>query len=215
MTAKIKLNAASGGGSFSLQAPSSSANTRVMTLPDTADGTILTTTNPKSGNIIQVVATNLIYDSSVSIPNGSLADTPHTVTITSTAANSKFLISASISGEASIPDHNTAFVLRRVIGGTATSINVGNNGGSSRPAVTFMSNQGYYDNNNTSTAMTTVMSPYLDSPGQAASTAITYKISLIGMDTTGTFYFGRTASDANNNQNERLSNWITVMEVAA
>ena len=56
MTAKIKLNAASGGGSFSLQAPSSSANTRVMTLPDTADGTILTTTNPKAGNIIQVVS---------------------------------------------------------------------------------------------------------------------------------------------------------------
>jgi hypothetical protein len=45
MSAKIKLNAASGGGSFSLQAPSSSANNRVMTLPDTADGTILTTTN--------------------------------------------------------------------------------------------------------------------------------------------------------------------------
>jgi len=54
MTAKIKLNAASGGGSFSLQAPSSSANNRVMTLPDTADGTILTTTNPKTGNILQV-----------------------------------------------------------------------------------------------------------------------------------------------------------------
>jgi len=42
MTAKIKLNAASGGGSFSLQAPSSSANNRVMTLPDVADGTIVT-----------------------------------------------------------------------------------------------------------------------------------------------------------------------------
>ena len=57
MTAKIKLNAASGGGAFSLQAPSSSSNNRVMTLPDTADGTILTTTNPKSGNIIQVQQT--------------------------------------------------------------------------------------------------------------------------------------------------------------
>ena len=42
MTAKIKLNAASGGGSFSLQAPSSSANNRVITLPDIADGTLLT-----------------------------------------------------------------------------------------------------------------------------------------------------------------------------
>ncbi len=36
MTAKIKLNAASGGGSVSLQAPSSSSNNRVYTLPDSA-----------------------------------------------------------------------------------------------------------------------------------------------------------------------------------
>ena len=36
MTAKIKLNAASGGGSVSIQAPSSSSNNRVYTLPDTA-----------------------------------------------------------------------------------------------------------------------------------------------------------------------------------
>ena len=42
MTAKIKLNAASGGGSFSLQAPSSSANNRVFTLPDVANATMAT-----------------------------------------------------------------------------------------------------------------------------------------------------------------------------
>ena len=42
MTAKIKLNAASGGGSFSLQAPSSSSNNRVFTLPDIADATLST-----------------------------------------------------------------------------------------------------------------------------------------------------------------------------
>ena len=42
MTAKIKLNAASGGGSFSLQAPSSSSNNRVITFPDTSDATLLT-----------------------------------------------------------------------------------------------------------------------------------------------------------------------------
>ena len=42
MTAKIKLNAASGGGSFSLQAPSSSSNNRVFTLPDVADAAMAT-----------------------------------------------------------------------------------------------------------------------------------------------------------------------------
>ena len=48
MTAKIKLNAASGGGSFSLQAPSSSSNNRVLTLPDAADGIVAQTDS--SGN---------------------------------------------------------------------------------------------------------------------------------------------------------------------
>ena len=45
MTAKIKLNSASGGGSVSLQAPSSSSNNRVITLPDIADGTLLTSSS--------------------------------------------------------------------------------------------------------------------------------------------------------------------------
>ena len=42
MTAKIKLNAASGGGSVSLQAPSSSSNNRDISLPDIAEGTLIT-----------------------------------------------------------------------------------------------------------------------------------------------------------------------------
>ena len=41
MTAKIKLNAASGGGSVSIQAPSSTSNNRVYTLPDSAHITTL------------------------------------------------------------------------------------------------------------------------------------------------------------------------------
>ena len=45
MSGKIKLNPTSGGGSFSLQAPSSSSNNRVLTLPDTADGTIAKTSD--------------------------------------------------------------------------------------------------------------------------------------------------------------------------
>ena len=45
MSGKIKLNPTSGGGSFRLQAPSSSSNNRVLTLPDTADGTIAKTSD--------------------------------------------------------------------------------------------------------------------------------------------------------------------------
>ena len=41
MTGKIKLNAFwSGGGSVSFQAPSSTGDDRVITLPTTADGTV-------------------------------------------------------------------------------------------------------------------------------------------------------------------------------
>ena len=96
MTAKIKLNAASGGGSFSLQAPSSSSNNRVMTLPDSADGTILTTTNPKSGSIILVVETKITDVKSLATTN-SWQDMPgFSVTITPSAANSKILVKAMI-----------------------------------------------------------------------------------------------------------------------
>jgi hypothetical protein len=38
----IKLTADSGGGTFELKAPASSSNTRVLTLPDAASGTVLT-----------------------------------------------------------------------------------------------------------------------------------------------------------------------------
>ena len=55
MTAKIKLNAASGGGSVSIQAPSSSSNNRVITLPDIADGTLLTNQSSGLGKALQVV----------------------------------------------------------------------------------------------------------------------------------------------------------------
>tara|TARA_R100001509_G_scaffold152860_1_gene113404 strand:+ start:43 stop:624 length:582 start_codon:yes stop_codon:yes gene_type:complete len=96
MTAKIKLNAASGGGSFSLQAPSSSANNRVMTLPDTADGTILTTTNPKAGNIIQVVTGTSTSAATTASTTFAEITSDLRCTIVPTAANSKIIISASL-----------------------------------------------------------------------------------------------------------------------
>jgi len=66
MTAKIKLNAASGGGSFSLQAPSSSSNNRVITLPDIADGTLLTS----SSGVGITMADQFRINTSVALNNG-------------------------------------------------------------------------------------------------------------------------------------------------
>ena len=205
----------SGGNSVIIAAPASNpASDRTLTLPSNADGTVLTTTNPKAGNIIQVVATNVTASSSVSVPNAGLADTPATVTITSEAANSKFLISGAISGEGtSIEDHSIAFVLRRVIGGSGSSINVGASA-SNRIQVSFMSNQGYFNDDQSSTPSTNILSPYLDSPSQAAGTAITYKIDITGTGDSGTYYFGRTVSYSDDAGHELLPNYITVMEIA-
>ena len=91
MTAKIKLNAASGGGSFSLQAPSSSANNRVFTLPDSADATLLTSTTA-TGKILQVVS--VTSTTVTSNTTATFADTGLTATI-SISASSKVLIIAS------------------------------------------------------------------------------------------------------------------------
>jgi len=72
MTAKIKLNAASGGGSFSLQAPSSSSNNRIFTLPDSADATLLTST-ASLGKVLQVKVSQNTGNVSV-VHNSSSSD---------------------------------------------------------------------------------------------------------------------------------------------
>ena len=95
MTAKIKLNAASGGGSFSLQAPSSSANNRVFTIPDVADGTIATTAT--AGKILQVVHSTATGENSQASPSSgstqtTLTDTGLSATITPQFSNSKVLV---------------------------------------------------------------------------------------------------------------------------
>ena len=203
----------SGGNGVSIVAPDSNpASDRVLKLPSDGDGTILTT-NSSVGKILQVDALNVTATSSSAFSNGSLSDTPLTLTMTSTALNSKFLISATINGEANVEDHSVGFVLRRVIGGSGTSINVGTASGA-RSIITVMKAVGYHGNDQDSTPSTTVMSPYLDSPNQASGTAITYKLDIIGMGQGGTMYYGRTSADSDGIGYERMPNNITVMEVA-
>jgi len=94
MTAKIKLNAASGGGSFSLQAPSSSANNRVFTLPDSADATLLTST-ASLGKILQFKSVSLYGDKSTSSNSfAALPDMP-SLDITPTVATSLMFLTIS------------------------------------------------------------------------------------------------------------------------
>jgi len=102
MTAKIKLNAASGGGSVSIQAPSSSSNNRVISLPDIADGTLLTTSNS------QVVHATATSATSLNFSTDSFADTGLTASITPSAASSKILVTGYVSWYVAISANGSA-----------------------------------------------------------------------------------------------------------
>jgi len=81
----------SGGNSVIIAAPSSNpASDRTLTVPSNADGTILTTTNPRAGNILGVsygFRTGHLQTSST-----SYVDTGITATITPSSTSSKILI---------------------------------------------------------------------------------------------------------------------------
>mgnify|MGYP003115403602 CR=1 FL=1 len=169
------------------------------------------------GGIIQVVATNVTATSSFSMGNSmTLTASPLTVNITSINANSKFLISSCLCGESSQEDHDIGIVMRRTIGGSGTSINVGTASGS-RATVTRNMSVGFRNTDQDSTTSSSAIVPYLDSPAQAAGTVITYSIGVIetGGTNNATFYVNRTVVDNDASYYERPASWITVMEVSA
>ena len=180
------------------------------------DGTkVVTSAAQPAGSILQVVATNLTAPTSVAYGAAALsATTPVTVNITSTVANSKFVISGMIHGEAERENYEVGFVTRRTIGGSGASINVGTAQNARAVLTTVMGGTGL-DGNHATTSDATHFAPYLDSPNQAAGTTITYAFHPYGIVHSGTFYFGRTRNDGNNAYDERTPNHITVMEVAA
>ena len=82
----------SGGNSVIIAAPSSNpASDRTITLPSTADGTLLTTTNPKSGNILQVIQKETT--ASATTTSGNIQDyTGLTQAITLSDSSNKVLV---------------------------------------------------------------------------------------------------------------------------
>jgi len=112
--ASIKLKH-SGGNGVIIAAPSSNpASDRTITLPSTADGTMLTTTNPKAGNIIQVVQT--LKEDTFSTTSTSFVDfTGINVSITPSSSSNKILIliSVNIACGGTNADKNATFQLLR------------------------------------------------------------------------------------------------------
>ena len=204
MTAKIKLNAASGGGSVSFQAPSSTGDDRIITLPTSADGTVLTTTNPKAGNIIQVVQTVKTDTFSTTSPaETAFVDTGLSVAITPSATSSKILILWNMQIGAS-GDNVTYMRLQR----GSTDILLADT--SSTRVRTSQAQGGGYGSG---WKIDVVAGQYLDAPSTTSAT--TYKW-VWASNGSATAYMNRSGRDhtSTNDEDARTTSSITAMEVA-
>ena len=204
MTAKIKLNAASGGGSVSLQAPSSSSNNRVFTIPDEVDATLLTS-NTSTGKILQVlqtVKTDVFSTNSTSY----VAVTGLTQAITAASTSNKILINITLYGGNSGSQYAVAFKLAK--DSTAMDGNtIGAASGNNQESGTFRFR------NSADTHAEEASFMYLDTP--ADTNSHTYGLL---MKVFNSSYYGRlgtTGTNGNYTQHMRCPCTITVMEVAA
>ena len=191
----------SGGNSVIIAAPSSNpASDRTITLPTTADGTLLTTTNPKAGNIIQVVQT-VKSDTFSHTGNTSVTDvTGLNVTITPSSSSNKVLLLCFMN----ISNNNISRV--QFVRGT-TAIGIPSAAGN-RPVGTASMNNG--GDTNVTDNLTMI---FLDSP--ATTSATTYKVSFSNELNSSEFSVNRSRGDLNSIVGVRTISTITAMEVAA
>ena len=197
--ASIKLKH-SGGNGVIIAAPSSNpASDRTITLPSTADGTMLTTTNPKTGNIIQVVSTTKT-DTTSTNTSGSFTDiSGMSVSITPSSTSSKILILISL-GSISSNASGIAVGFKLLRDSTA----VGNSSSTSgRSGFTNI----YTGGGTGDEYIISASHSFLDSP--SSTSALTYKIQW--KNSSGTTYLNRYHANDDNSG----SSTITVMEVAA
>ena len=214
MTAKIKLNAASGGGSFSLQAPSSSSNNRVMTLPDTADGTILTTTNPKAGNILQVVQTTKT-DTAILASQTFTEILNFNVLITPASSSNKILVEWGVYLGAQSSLGSGGLRLVRTISGSANDLIFVGDQEPSNANMIRATNWTTHMNTSGNRQTTFMGGKFLDTTHNT-TTQIKYHISFAaGQGGGGTVTINRPEGLSNTDSRATVPSSITAMEVAA
>ncbi len=166
--------------------------------------------------IVQVVSTKVTAASSFAL-GGHTVDTPITAldtTITSKLANSSFIYSCQVFCEIDGADHDFAVNLGREIGGSETKYARGDANGSN-DRITRMIPPAFYNNDQDSTPTCINISPLVDSPAQAASTAIKYRINIQAMISGSyNFFLNRTVNGTTNQSYERGCSYVTIMELA-
>ena len=207
MTGKIKLNAASGGGSVSLQAPSSSGNDRVYTVPDIgSDGTLATTAT--AGKILQVKS-SAKTDTASHSSSTYAAISGLQPSITPSSTSNKVLITIDLKLGHSNAGADVNLQLFRSVGGTETQICLGDT--SSNRKRTFFGGQNTGQSDTTS--VIPVSTTFLDSPN--TTSAVTYLVKW-AIERGGTYlYLNRSGLDTDDSTYFRAVSTITLMEIAA
>ena len=196
---KIKLNAASGGGSVAFEGPASLGSDKIIKLP-TAPGVIVQVQNTN------VTATSLISCSS------AWADSSITCAITPSSTSSKILINSTITGEGNATNQQRfGYRIKKAISGGATTYLTGATAGN-RTLLTGLT--GDLTDNATATASSFSLSNYLDSPSTTSAVTYTIQITYDHAGSSGTYYLNRQVTDSDGSANARAISWITLMEVA-
>ena len=192
----------SGGNGVIIAAPSSNpASDRTLTVPSNADGTILTTTNPKAGNIIQVVSTTKTDTFSSSTTNLMVDITGLSATITPSATSSKILIlyDTQMSG-------TELFFIQLVRG--STNVKIGDSDSSNRIECTV----GGFKQEENADKVAPVSGSFLDSPN--TTSAVTYKMQGRIYNSGNSFTVNKPINDSNALYTGRGASTLTLMEVA-
>ena len=172
-----------------------------------------------AGTILQVVNTFVQASSSYGTSaNSHYTLTPLNTTITPIGTNSKFLISAQVSGEGTIHD-NQLFIrlIRNTASGFPGSDNIaictGDNGSNNSAPENTSAYHGYATSNSDSTISTTHITNHVDSPSVAAGGNLQYKVQIY-LQSSMTWYLNRCVTLYDATYGDYLPSFVTVMEIA-
>ena len=197
----IKLTADSGGGTFEIKAPSSSGNTRVLTLPDTGNLTL-----GKTG-ILQVV--QAAKTDTASTTSGTYVTISGlSVNITPSSTSSKILVIADVKAG---NDGGNGYYLQIVRDSTA--IYVGDAASGKQQCV--QQTYGGGDTGEGKYGMAKMGGTFLDSPNTTSQVTYAVQFLRLGGNSPTTLYVNRVGSETAGEYVGRAASSITAIEVAA
>ena len=129
-----------------------------------------------------------------------------TLTLTSSAANTKFLITLYCYISLNYGNYSGGVRIMR----DSTAISIGDQAGSNRQRATVWN---WSEDSNARQRQAYCMT-HLDAPSLNASTSVTYKLQWMGGYSNQTIYLNRGHNDTDNNYSGRGTSSLTVMEVA-